>query len=94
MSRRKLTATTLEQGSNRQDHWWKTVSYCPECHAHGSRPHYNTCKSKNFVSISQNAQIPKKNSSKKVWDWFNRKFVNKEFRTNITQEKELNNRKL
>jgi hypothetical protein len=80
VSRRKLTATSLEQGFNRQNHWWKTVRYCPECHVHGSKPHLKECKSKKWVEISQDAQIPRKNSRKKIWEWFNRKFVDKEFR--------------
>jgi hypothetical protein len=82
MSRRKLTATSLEQGKNRQDHFWKTVSFCPTCHRHGRAPlHDVECKDE-FVQISQDAQVPKRNSSKRVWNFFIRKFVNKEFKKN------------
>ena len=79
MSRRKLNRTNLEQGENRQDHHWKTVNFCPKCHAHGYRNHYDGCDGE-WVRIIQDAQVPKRRSSKRTWNFFIRKFVDKEFK--------------
>lgn len=87
MTRRKLTATNLEYGSDREYIYSeKTVRFCPKCHAHGHRPHYPGCDGE-WVRISANAQMPKRTVKNKVWEWFIRKFVNREFYEKFIQKK-------
>lgn len=78
MTRKRLSATNLDDGKGRDSQTWKTISFCPVCHTHGNKPHLKDCKAK-LVSIPQSAQLPKRNTSKKIWNRFIRKFVFKEF---------------
>lgn len=94
MSRKKLTATNLEKkGTNSQNHFWKTVRFCPTCHRHGRAPLHDVGCKDIFVNISQDAEIPRRNSSKKVWNWFIRKFVHKEFLLKALKENSIKRKK-
>lgn len=81
--KRKLRATNLKNGnfryeSHRACSRFASVKFCSTCHAYGYRDHYTGCTD-NFVEISAAAQIPKRTASVRVWSFFIRKFVDKEF---------------
>jgi hypothetical protein len=90
MTKRKLNVTNAAQGSGKGNMDWRqshdTHNFCPECKSHGSKPHKDGCKGE-WAQIPAFAQLPKKNRSKKVWDLFIRKFVNKEYYNNFIKEK-------
>lgn len=90
MTRRKLTATNLGCGNDREYIYSeKMVRFCPNCHAHGHRPHYQGCGG-DWAIISANAQVPKRTVKNKVWKWFIRKFVNREFYEKRRQKELIN----
>lgn len=86
MSKRKLTATNLEQGKNRNNLSWKGKHFCPECKAY-RRPHSEGCDGK-WANISMTAQLPKKSASRAIWEKFKRKFVDREFAKKAFEEEQ------
>jgi hypothetical protein len=74
-----MRSTEVKKGSSRGDcqlngQWNKFTLYCPQCHAHDGRPHSKGCANA-FVKISSIARIPRANASKRQWQLFNEKFV-------------------
>lgn len=53
----------------------KKVRFCPECHCYGNSAHAASCKSTSIVYIPCTAQLPRKGASKRIWQLFVLKFV-------------------
>lgn len=58
-------------GQHVQANW-----FCINCHAIGSNEtHYPTCNKPETYAIPSTAEVPRKNSSKRIWDIFKNQFV-------------------
>lgn len=96
MSNKKLTSTGGGNGIGRGNYhgqYDKFKHFCTECHTHGNKPHDKDCSKPKMVLIPTYAQLPKKNSSKKKWDLFKKKFIDKVFLKEFLSDKEQKDNK-
>jgi len=76
---RKFRATEISGNVNMNEfgQWNKRSFYCTNCNKIAHSPtHYPNCDNRgNIYSIPSTAEVPRKKSSKRIWEIFKKQFV-------------------